>query len=135
MHQHLIFFDGYCPFCQRVVRAIIEADKQKKFLFAPLDGITAEKEIGQTIIKNPALDTLVLIENYKKPNQELWIEGKAILKTCLHLGGAYSWLGLLSYLPSRPFDFFYRFVAKRRYKIFKSYKPLNISKLEDRFLP
>lgn len=120
MKKHLIFYDGECPLCNRVVRFVLAADKKKQFLFAPLQGITAEKELHD--FKRLDLDTLVLLENYQTSEQQSLIEGKGALRIFWHLGGIYTLLGCLSFFPSFLFDRFYRFVARRRYRLFKTKK-------------
>jgi predicted DCC family thiol-disulfide oxidoreductase YuxK len=136
--KHLIFFDGDCPLCHRAIRYVIAQDRKKIFYFSPLQGKTAEREIGDFNQKNPELDTLILLENYESSEKKLFVEGRAILKIFWHLGGAHAFLGLLSFLPSSLFDAFYRFIAKRRYGLFSAIPFQSILKnpdYQDRFLP
>lgn len=106
--MYLVFFDEPCPLCNRAVRFILKHDTKKHFYFAPLGGQTAKKkQVDET-------NTLVLLHDEKKVTQ-----GKAVLRICWLLGGKYRLLGWLSYLPSEPFDFIYRFIAKFRSRICK----------------
>src|ERR1700733_14250204 len=116
--KHLILYDGTCPLCNRAVRFIIAHDKKKVFAFAPLEGETAKK--NPLLKKLRELDTLVLIKNFNTDKKKFFIEGKGVLRIAWYLDGWYPFLGLLSFLPSLFFDFFYRFVAKRRFRFFKT---------------
>ncbi len=102
--MYLIFFDGECALCNRSVRFVLAKDKKKRFYFAPLGGETA-KQMGIT-----EMESLVLCYNEK-----VLTKGKAVLRINWLLGGKYRLWGWLSYLPSEPFDFLYRFVARFRY--------------------
>ena len=39
--QDILFYDGYCGFCNRMVLFVLERDKSLHFKFAPLKGKTA----------------------------------------------------------------------------------------------
>ncbi|MFC2049126.1 thiol-disulfide oxidoreductase DCC family protein, partial [Chlamydiota bacterium] len=98
--KHVIFYDGECPLCNRAVRFILSVDREEKFYFAPLNGKTAEQKLAHFFLKNPELDTLVLLQNYETAHEKLMIEGKGALRILWLLGGTYALLGLLSFLPS-----------------------------------
>ena len=119
--MYLVFFDEPCPLCNRAVRFILKKDHKKRFYFAPLGGKTAEqKQVSET-------NCLVLLHDEKKVTQ-----GKAVLRICWLLGGKYRFWGWLSYLPSEPFDFIYRFIARFRRRICKTSTEFSF---EGRFLP
>lgn len=122
----IIFYDGTCPLCNRAVRVILQADVNKKFYFAPLQGKTAKNKLQGVAI--PIGDTLILYEDPK----HILVEGRAVLRICWHLGGWYSLLGSLSFLPPFLFDWLYRIVARNRFRLFS--KKITIEKT-DRFLP
>lgn len=131
--KHVIFYDGECPLCNRAVRFILSVDRDQKFYFAPLNGTTAEMKLAHFFLKNPELDTLVLLQNYETANENLLIEGKGALRVLWILGGKYAWIGCLSFLPSFLFDPFYRLVARNRFKLFSARTPIN--QPPNRFLP
>lgn len=130
--KHLLLYDETCPLCNRSVHIILKRDKKKKFLFSPLQGKTAEKVLKKL---PPDLDTLILVENFESNKEHILMEGKGALRICFHLGGIYFPLGLLSFLPTFAFDAFYRFIAKRRYRLFSMGKELKESDFKGRFLP
>lgn len=127
--SHLIFFDGKCPLCHRLVRFVLKADQKKQFIFAPLDGTTAAS------LLQPIPESLVLIQNYKQPNQKTFYAGKASLRILWLLGGKYRPIGCLSFLPSLLFDIFYRVLAKSRSHLFTATPFLTPNEIQNRFLP
>jgi predicted DCC family thiol-disulfide oxidoreductase YuxK len=129
--EHVVFYDGECPFCNRSVLFLLSVDKQEIFYFSPLNGETAKDKLQGLHLKNPNLDTLVLLENYQK-NEKIFIEGKAVLRILWLLGGKYALIGWLSFLPSFLFDYVYRIVARYRYRLFT--KKGTIQSTNTRFL-
>jgi predicted DCC family thiol-disulfide oxidoreductase YuxK len=45
----IIFYDGSCGLCQRSIRFLVKIDKEKKLLFAPLNGETYKKMFGSKL--------------------------------------------------------------------------------------
>jgi len=133
--NHLIFYDGSCPLCHRAVRFILNQDKQTIFQFAPLKGKTAKRELKELFLEKPALDSLVLLQNYGTDKEKVRIEADAFFKILWLLQGKWIPLGFLSFLPACLFNPIYRLVAKYRYRLFKTPK-LDLGKTyADRFLP
>lgn len=116
--KHLILFDSACGLCQRSIRFIIQADKKKQFVFAPLDGITAGKFSEKLSIKNLG-ESVVLIEDYQSIEPKAYFLSKAILRTLWLLGGAYSILGCLNFFPTFLSDKCYQFISKKRKRSMK----------------
>lgn len=134
--MHLVFYDGECGLCDRAVQFVLKADKEKKFLFAPLQGTTAEELLADLPPKMKQADSLILIENYKEPTQQLHILGKGALRICWLLGGAWRLFGWLSYLPPILYDWGYRLVAQNRHRLFPQTECVIPDPAQkDRFLP
>jgi predicted DCC family thiol-disulfide oxidoreductase YuxK len=131
--QHVIFYDGECPLCNRVVQFILKADKARKFGFAPLGGKTAEAKLAHFFLKNPDLDTLILLQDMGREDEKLMIEGKGALRILWILGGKYRWIGWLSYLPGCWFGLLYRLIARRRFRLFG--KVCSCPTPDERWLP
>lgn len=129
--KHLVFYDGVCGLCDQAVQFVLRHDKNDLFLFAPLQGETAKKyDLPKDI------DSIVLVENFGTHNEKLLVMGKAVFRICWLLGGFFTLIGWLSFLPSWLYDFGYRFVAKRRHIFFKNTScviPTKESKIK--FLP
>jgi len=131
--KHLIFYDAECPLCNRAIRFILTKDHQKQFYFAPLNGKTAEQKISHFFLKNPDLDTLVLLQDYETDHEMLLVEGRGALRILWLLGGKYRLIGWLSFLHPFLFDPIYRLIARYRYKLFSIKTPLPQS--DEHFLP
>lgn len=112
----LLFYDGSCGLCDRSVQFVIEHDKKKLFLFAPLQGETAKKVLAGV---EQLPDSLVLVEHYNTPHQKIYFMAKGAFRVAWLLGGWLAPLGLLSFLPGVLFDWMYRLVAKYRHAFFK----------------
>ncbi|HXF28866.1 MAG TPA: DUF393 domain-containing protein [Chlamydiales bacterium] len=126
----IVFFDGGCGLCQRSILFFLKRDTKKQFLFAPLDGQTAKKELQEWLKSHFAVDSIVV-----KNGDEIYYYSKAVFFLLRRLGGIWSIPGLLSFLPSWllfPCDIGYRLVAKYRHNF--CYLP-GENKYSDRFLP
>ena len=120
MFKHLVFYDGTCGLCDRIVLRLYKSDQQKIFGFAPLEGKTAEAVLKDLPLEQKSADSMVLVENYNQPNQRIIILGKAALRTSWLLGGWWRLIGILYYLvPPFITDFFYGIVARNRHRFFR----------------
>lgn len=109
--KHLILYDGTCGFCHKTIQFVLKQDRQKIFLFAPLQGETAKK---YNFDKD--LDTVILIENFKTQPQ-ITMYGQAALRICWLLGGVWAIAGSASFLPPILYNWKYNFIARHRYKL------------------
>lgn len=102
--MRIIFYDADCPLCQNAVLKIIQRDPKRLFHFASFESQTAKR-----LLKESRGESLILWDEGRELK-----ESRAFFRILWHLGGVYAPLGLLSFLPSWPFDWIYRQVAKRR---------------------
>lgn len=132
--KHLIFFDGECGLCHTSVRQIISMDKDRIFLFASLEGRTAEQFFLGVEKRYKKKDSLVLVEDY--PSEKIWIQAQAVARIYWLLGGKRKILGIFCFIPSFFIDPFYQFIATHRHKIIGMKRLSSLTKEdEDRFLP
>ena len=132
MHEHLIFFDGECPFCHRAVRHILEIDVHQRFVFAPLSGETAKDILSGPQAHLKKINSLVLVENYQSTDRTFWTLSRAVLRIYWLVGNGWGLIGTLSFLPGFVGDALYRWFAIHRHQ-FKLKMPETGPK--DRFLP
>ncbi len=116
--MNVVFFDGKCGLCDHLVQWLLKTDTEKIFLFAPLQGKTAEETLSHLPESIRNADSMVLIENYKTADQKIYIFGKGVLRTLWLLGGPYKAIGWIHFLPSFLYDWIYWIVAKNRKRIF-----------------
>ncbi|TVR74566.1 MAG: DUF393 domain-containing protein [Marinilabiliales bacterium] len=110
-----VLFDGHCVLCSRTVNFIIRRDKKDLFRFAPLQGPGISGKIpGSWIPENN--DSVILIEKGR-----VWHRSSAVLRIMRRLPYGWPLLYLLIIIPAPVRDFFYKFVAKSRYRWFGRY--------------
>lgn len=134
--KHLVFYDGQCGLCDRVVKWILKHDTKDVFVFAPLQGSTAQDVLKNLPPEQKKLDTLILIENYGSPESKMYMLGKGAFRICWLLGGVWSALGIFSFLPGWLYNWGYRIVAANRHRLF-SVESCTLPSQKDRvkFLP
>jgi predicted DCC family thiol-disulfide oxidoreductase YuxK len=109
--MRIIYFDGICNLCNGFVDFIIRQDSEKKFYFASLQGLTAQKELQP---QDLGLGSVILSVNGK-----IFKKSQAVLMILNDLGPTLKIISILgSYLPIGVCDFIYDFVAKNRYRFF-----------------
>lgn len=134
MARHLVFYDGKCGLCDQVVQFLMDIDRDKIFLYAPLQGKTAAKLLRGLPEEYRKEDSLVLVENYREMGEKFYILGKAAFRILWLLGGYWKLLGWIFFLPSPLYNWAYRLVARYRHKF--PLKSCKLPQFEDsRFLP
>ncbi|MBO9667605.1 MAG: DUF393 domain-containing protein [Bdellovibrio sp.] len=123
--RNVVFFDGVCHLCNGFVDAVITQDKTHKFLFAPLQGSTAEELLSAN--DRESLDTVIYYEAGKT-----YYRSAAILKILSGLGGVYSLSKVGWLIPGSLRDFLYRIIAKNRYQWFGEREFCRIPTAEER---
>ena len=110
--QKIIFFDGVCHLCNRFVDFVIQQDPEHQFYFAPLQGITAQKLLGNERVQK--LDSVIYSEGL-----EIFEKSDAVSRILKQLPPPYKILGsILSAFPGSARDLIYQLVAKNRYQWF-----------------
>lgn len=132
--KHLVFFDGECGFCDHTVNLLLSIDKNKKFIFAPLQGTTAREVLKDLPERYRGEDSLVLVENYNSPEQKFYVLGKGAFRIFWLLGGWWAFIGWISFLPSFLYDWGYRFIARNRKYFFRDSCQLPPQDSKERFL-
>lgn len=112
--KKIILFDGVCNLCNRSINYIIARDKKDQFLFAPLQGTSAEKWIKERGIDTSKTDSIILID----PGVAYYTRSSAAIKIGQSFGGGWKLLGIFEWVPTVIRDFFYDLVAKNRYRWF-----------------
>lgn len=132
--QHLVFYDGECGLCDRTVQFLLKADKKDVCVFAPLKGITALQMLKDLPPSQKNADSVILVENWET-DPKFCIRSKAIFRIFWLLGGWWSLLGWLNFLPAFLFDWAYRLVAHYRHQLFSKITcPVPDEKTRHRFL-
>ncbi|HWL10651.1 MAG TPA: DCC1-like thiol-disulfide oxidoreductase family protein [Planctomicrobium sp.] len=127
----IIYFDGYCGFCNGVVNYFLDHDPQGKLLFAPLQGETARQFLSER--ERGDLTSIVVTVNGKN-----YRKSAATVRILWQLGGIWGRLGTLLWLIPLPIrDLGYIIVARLRYRIAGRLEACRMPREgeQERFLP
>ena len=113
MVSPIVFFDGECGLCSRVVRFINRYEKKDEISFSPLQSDFAIKVLANKNIK-PDLNTF-----YFYSNDTITDRSSGVLKIIPFLKWYFSFLLIFWIFPKFIRDFFYNLIAKNRLKIYK----------------
>ena len=125
----ILFYDGHCNLCHKVVRFIVRRDKKRLFYLAPLQGETAAKCLPRHWLN---VDTVILLEG-----KNIYVRSKAAFRVLKVLGFPYSVWSVLGLLPAFVTDWGYNRIAKHRYRWWGRREVCEWPDLQDqsRFLP
>jgi predicted DCC family thiol-disulfide oxidoreductase YuxK len=109
----ILFYDGVCGLCDRLVQFVLRRDRRARFRFAALQSDVATQTLGHFGKDPEDLDTMYALTD----DGRLLQKGRAILYVVRQLGLPWSILGVFSILPTVVIDWFYDRVANNRYRI------------------
>ncbi|PLT30556.1 thiol-disulfide oxidoreductase DCC family protein [Peribacillus deserti] len=129
-NQSIILFDGVCNLCNSAVQFIVKRDKKGYFSFASL-----QSDIGRQLTKRHGIgeevDSIILLEK-----DSAYLYSDAALRIASKLDGVLQAARFLLYIPKPLRNFFYKIIARNRYKWFgkKNECMLPTNELKNRFL-
>lgn len=131
--RHILFFDGVCGMCDRIVQFVLARDRKLRFRFATLQSPIASRLL-QPFGKDPTdVDTVYVLVDPEGRGARVLERGRAMLFVLRQLGGAWGVMAaLFGILPTALLDFFYRRVARNRYRIFGKLDACRIPSAEER---
>jgi predicted DCC family thiol-disulfide oxidoreductase YuxK len=133
--QNIIFFDGVCGLCSRMVDFVLREDQERFFLYSPLQGETfrsIERDHPETLNS----DSIFVLR--RGPAKEVLLQKSAALIYIVDNLPRYRWLAVIGrMLPKLIRDAAYRAVAATRYRIWGKRDSCRIPNAEERsrFLP
>lgn len=125
----IVLFDGECILCNGAVQFIIKHDQKGYFHFAAL-----QSEFGEKLkMDHPELcsiDSIILLQNGK-----IKIESSAALSIAKNLEGWPKLYYAFMIIPTTIRDYFYRLIARNRFKFFGKNESCMIpsKEIRDRF--
>ena len=127
----ILFYDGQCGLCDKLVQWFLKHDLRNAIDFAPLQGATyAALPVSN---KPTDLNTVVLFDDHG-----LHVRSDAVLTALRLIGGIWSPLAAVASIIPLPIrDSIYRFIARHRLAWFGGNDSCTIPSLVDRsrFLP
>ena len=123
MNQLIVFYDGICGLCNRLVQFLLKRDRDDRLRFASLQSDFASRVLSRHGIDPKDLDTVHVVEHYQQSNERVLDRSDAILRAGRELGGIWAFAAKLGSVVPRPLrNLFYRFVANNRYRVFGKYE-------------
>jgi predicted DCC family thiol-disulfide oxidoreductase YuxK len=110
--ESIIFFDGACGMCNVFVKVVLRADRRQTFLFATLQGKTA-----QTMLPPLAEDAQERSVTYVD-EAGVHDQSDALIEVCRRLGGLWLLPSMLRFVPRALRNLVYRAIAQNRHRLF-----------------
>lgn len=125
----VVYFDGVCNLCNRLVDFVIRHDRKRRYYrFASLQGETASQRLPPALI-GPNPETIVV-----EQGDELRFRSDAILAILSGLGGPWRIFGVLRVFPRALRDWVYNWVARKRFSWFGRRDTCRVATAEERSL-
>ena len=129
--QTVVFYDGVCGLCDRLVQFLLRRDRRRALRFATLQGELARRTLPAHGVDPSNLDSVVVLTNwdeskppppprgYGETRQQALTRSRAVLHTLRELGGGWRLLAQIAGVVPDPLaDIVYKLVARSRYRIF-----------------
>ena len=109
----VILFDGVCNLCNSFVKFVLKRDKNKIFQFASLQSKYGSGLSAHFNLPSVKPETIILYDGEK-----ILTESDAVIKIASSLDGIWKGVIVLNIFPRFIRNWFYRLVARNRYKLF-----------------
>lgn len=117
--KHIVFFDGVCGLCNKLVQFIITNDHEDLFRFAPLQSDFAESMLRPRGVDPSRLDTIWVVTDYGLPNEKLLCKSDGIVFTIGKLKRCFGpFATIFGFQPKWLRDMQYLALASIRYKFY-----------------
>ena len=133
--QSIVFFDGVCSLCDYTIRFMLHEDRDRRFLFSPIQGETF-KTLAQLHPETVGTDSIFVLRS-SSTGADILTRSEAMLYILSKLP-RFRWLSRIGTIfPSVIRNFFYRLIATTRRKIWGRTTSCRILTYEEaaRFLP
>lgn len=121
----MLFFDGECGLCQRVVRLLLRLDRAGALRYAPLQGPTAQAYLRRHGLPTEDFDTIVFVPDWEQRDRaDFLLRTDGVVGALRACGpGGRTLATLVVPWPRRWRDAVYRFIGHTRYRIFGPWRP------------
>lgn len=135
----VLFFDGECGLCNRIVRLLLRVDRRGVLHYAPLQGPTAQAYLRRHGLPTEDFDTITFVPEWARAAEpEFRVRTAGIVGALRALGGVAGFCGaMLAVIPAAIRDAGYKLIARWRYRFFGPWQPRPLARVEwaARFLP
>jgi predicted DCC family thiol-disulfide oxidoreductase YuxK len=128
----ILFYDGVCGLCDRLLRFVMRRDRRGAVRFAALQSAFAVETLARHGKDAGRLDTVyVLVDDGGR--EVVLSEARAILRVLRELGGGWRVFATVAgVLPTALLNVAYRVVARTRYRLFGRYDSCRLPTPEER---
>ncbi|MEJ6686622.1 MAG: DCC1-like thiol-disulfide oxidoreductase family protein [Crocinitomicaceae bacterium] len=112
--KDIVFYDGACALCSRVVRFILKQEKEENLFFATLQG-----DFAQSFLPKKGLLEINMRTFYFVQNNQVFQKSSAALKLIPYLKWYFKIFLIFWIVPRFLRDSVYDFISKNRYRFFK----------------
>ena len=109
--NNIVFFDGTCNLCNKLINFLIRKDRKGILYFTSLQGKTANAKLNEADLVN--LKTIV----YLKDNRT-YVKSNAIIRILFDVGGIWKTFIVFWIIPKFIRDHIYDIISRHRYKWF-----------------
>ena len=124
----ILFYDGVCGLCDRMVQFVLRHDRRRLFRFAALQSDVATQALGAFGRDPNDLDTVYVVDG---EGQLRW-KARAILYVLGQLELPWSLLAIVGVLPTALLDWGYDRVARNRYRLWGKRESCRIPDADER---
>lgn len=125
----ILFYDGVCALCNKLVQAVIDADPDRRLRYAPLQGETASALRAVHPDFPHDLDTMVYVEQGR-----LFTRAHAVMQVAAQLQMPLRALSWFRWLPALLANPLYNLIARTRYRLFGPYDACRLPRPDERLL-
>jgi predicted DCC family thiol-disulfide oxidoreductase YuxK len=128
----VLFFDGECGLCNRIVRLLLRLDRQGALHFAPLQGPIAQGYLREHRLPLTDFDSLIFVPDWAaRERPEFLQRTDGVVAALRVIGGASGTvLAWLRFLPASWRDALYQLVARWRNRLFGEWRPCPLPRPE-----
>lgn len=122
----LLFFDGDCGLCNRIVRVLLRLDRRGRLRFAPLQGRAGQGYLTAHELPIFDFETLIFVPDWNRRDEPDYLTRTDGVVAALRVVGGFLprlLAGFLALFPPAARDAGYRFVARSRYRVFGPWRP------------
>ena len=128
----LVLYDGVCGLCNRLVAFLLRHDRRDEFRFAALQSPSGREILQRHGLNPDDLDSVVVLAGYGARNERAFTRSQAALWAISRLGGLWNGFAIVRLMPLSFREALYRFIARRRYRLFGRYDACPLPRPEDR---
>lgn len=121
----VLFYDGECGLCNRLVRWMLRLDHEARLYFAPLQGRTAQSYLRAHGLPTVDFDTIVFVPNWDRRAQpDYRVRTTGVIGALRAVGGGARVLAdIIALFPAPLRDLGYKLVGRMRYRLFGPWRP------------